>query len=536
MPSDSFLQAMGPAMAAYGSPQMLQPSMIPGVQNVGMGGPVAPLPPPPVPPDGGMSVQPPAPIPASMPAPMSYAQPPPPVPAPPPPPEAPKTILTKGVGGLPAREVLTEGPTGLALNKQIYEAQREGLEGQVEAQKTGALQAGIHAQIRADEAQKKVDDAAALQAAQQKNLQDANEKVKAATDEGKNVAPITDYWADRSTFQRIGSAIAIGLAGFGQAISRSGGPNPAMQMLQADMDRDLQTKQLRFKAQTEAGSKKRDVAQQYYDNMVKQFGLQPANELMAAAQREKVAAEIDQQAAAQKLPELQANGVKMAADLRAQQLTHQENALKYIQAQKGEDMYVDPNIGIPMKRAEIAGYREKAVLQGNELDNRATVAAMKDKGQHSDENRRFISKEMQSAGIPSAKSMLETARKATQDAGDKGTGVIAAEMWKRSPVLFEKTYGPEATAREQAFQGLANLDIHNTSGGAVSADEWVRNSAKLYGAKDQESRARALAAFGHSLDKGETNIKAGGGADAAAEYDRNVQAMSPAPVQFTPGK
>jgi len=542
MPTEEFMSRMQPAVDAYASNYVNAPpdpnaaNFTPANLPVASSEPLvsqAPPPPPPAPlppAEGGFTAAPPAPV--SIAGPGSYLPPPSPPPVAPAPPGLPKTALLRGAGALPAHEQLQVGPTSLALNNQALEQRVGGVGAAESIHETQAAKAMLAARVREDDADKRVADAAALQAAQQKSAAEANQKVQDATKATQNVAPITDYWADRSTFQHMGNAIAIGLAGMGQAISRQGGPNPVMQMLQADMDRDLRTKQMRFEQQTKGAAAVKDAAQQHFDNMVRQFGLEPATQIMAAAQRDKVAAQIDQEAAGSKFADQQANGAKMAADLRADANDRKAGAIKLIQATKGEDKYLDPELGVEMTRKEYAEYRAKQSLQGQELAGKAAAKG----GDHADENRRFIADKLQQGGFPQTESLLNSARKATQAAGDKGTGVIATEMWKRSPVLFEKTYGPEATAREQAFQALANADIHNTSGGAVSADEWVRNSAKLYGAKDKESREQVLDSFADVLNKGAANIKAGGGLQAAQEYDANRQALAPPPIKFKPSK
>lgn len=548
MPSPGFLNALDSAYADAGAPP---PGLVPGVVNTGLNATFdagalpspAPIgPPAPLPANGGQS----SPLdggfsPAPQPAPASSLA---STPAPPPPapvaPQAPRTLVVHG-GGTPQHEMLTKGSTALGLENEANDLRIQSARDQGDALKTQGLQEAMAARVHQDEAAEKVRSAAALDAAQQQSLTDANNKVHSAVDATKNIAPITDYWADRSTFQHIGTAISMALAGFGQAISGDKGPNPVMANLQHAMDADLKTKQLRFQQQSAGLSQKRDEAQQQFDNLVKQYGMQPAMQITAAAAREKVAADMEMQAATSKIAGAGANVAKTVAELRADADERRAGAVKLVQAAGGETQYVDPEIGIPMTRKEIAAYREKKAIENQQQGGRLDLEGAKEVAKaHSpdkvQEGTKFISEKLQTAGIPQASSLLDQARKATQAAGDKGSGVIAQAMWAKSPLLYSQVFGPEATAREQAFQAIVNSDVHATSGGAVSPEEWKRNSAKLYGAGDEKSRQQALDSFSDALKKGEINIKAGAGVRAAQQYDENAAALTPAPVKFTPGQ
>lgn len=546
---DDYLASIQPAMASYQNA-----SFQPAPPSLEAPGPTASVQPPVTMPDpmaGGASFQP-APADTQLMSPEPGFEPKasdiplaggasvqPPAPAPPAAGHAPGAAppsLNSGVtmirgGTTPAHEVSTIGPKALAHLDKAKEEEIQASKKVADLQQTAATNQILAARVAKDDAAAQMAGVQAAQLQEQQQRADAAKRVQQA---GAGLdKPITDYWSDKSMGSKIGLTIAAALGQLGEGIAHRGG-NPVMGLINNAIENDAKTKQMNY----QRGLAKKDAAQQDYNNVVQQIGLGPTNDRYIAAMKQKAGAEAAMQAAQSKIPEVQANAIKFQADQNAQAEEYLgKAATKLVQAQKVAPQFALAGNPIPVDaKTGFAAY-EKRGEQSTEQQNKLDLAAMKaggKGGEHQDENRRFIATQMREAGIPAAQETLRMAREATQKAGDKGIGVAAHEIWEQSPVAYEKIYGSDAAAREQAFQALANVDINKISGGAVSKEEMPRNVKKLYGAKDVRSRHQALDAFAAPIEHAERSILAGAGQSAADEYKQNYSALTPKPVAFTP--
>ena len=549
MPSQGFLDALQSAYQPAPAP-----SMIPGVVNTGLnasfqppdaGAPPPSQPPPAIPPAPSAQNFSPAPPPPQVSTPNPRPPPAPAAPqnAAPTPPPGPKTLLIRGASS-PAREILTKGQTALSLETRAEGTREEGVQTAADYEKQAAMNQAMAAQVRQDEAQEQVKKQAAIIAEQQRQQQEASDKVLQAAQQAKQI-PITDYWADRSTGSRIMSAITIGLAGFGQSISGQQGPNPAVQMLQADMDRDLKIKQERAANQQAENKGKIDAAQQYYNNLVRNFGMSGANEMYASAQRDAVAAEVEKQAASQKILGADANAAKMVAELRASADEKKAGALKYVQASQGEDIYVDPRIGIPMTRKEIAEYRQKGALEQQQQEGRVELEGMKGATKNQGEGAKYIASAYEKAGIPSITTALDEADRLLKPRkeGDKviapntkGIDPLANKLWNSGPIgrqLYTLKYGKDAASREQAWD-LAKDKLTKEMIGRVTPQMFDRIDSALKGAGTPEARIQAIDETRRAIEAQKRNIRAGAGVSGAGAYDENLREANPEQIDEEP--
>jgi hypothetical protein len=309
-------------------------------------------------------------------------------------------------------------------------------------------------------------------------------------------------------------------------------------MLNADMDRDLKTKEMRFRQQSADKQGKVDAAQQGFNNLARQGGLAYARDAEAAATQRQMGYQAQILAAKTARPEIRARAEEMLAATTAKAKEFEAQAMiKFVPKKDGSVSFFDRKTGLPLTQAQAFKLQSEREARGEEQAGKvdvANIAAQKGQKTSNDENRRFIGTQTQQAKIPEAMAAIDTAKKLALVAGDAGLGPVAHGIWARSPYLYEKTYGADAAAREQAFQAVANIDTHNISGGSVSKEELGRNVAKLYGAKNAASRAQALEAFSAPVSLAQKNIMAAAGPAAAAEYQQNQAALAPAPINFTP--
>jgi hypothetical protein len=530
--NDDFMSKVMPAVGAYqGLP--LQPSFVPGVPNIGLGGQA--VMPPPAPAD--VPFGPPSPPPQIVPSgpvapPVSVAGPIPPATMP-----DNRPIVTH-TPGTPAHEMLTKGPTALGLENASYAERQAGNE--------EATRYAVQSQDeRLHAAQKAYEIADAHQAGAQAAIAENQKKLMAANDlvgretNARAADPITDYWADRGLGAKIGAALSIAVAGFGQAISGNQGPNPAMAILQADMDRDLRTKQLRFQQQTSNQNAKKDAAQQRFDNLAKAVGLDAATHIEAAAGHEKAAAQAEMLAAKSGIPEVMARGAKIAADLRAEADLKKADAVKLVQARAGGTQAILPGNPFPVGTPEFKAFEDRLKSQ-EEQSGKERVAEISSENR-GDKRRQlatqFIAEKAQSADVPGTLSALDQAAAELKKGNSAGIGITGSAVKSvGGPRVYGMIYGKDAAQREQDWQMLSAQVMHTITGAGMSDRERERYDVMLNGAGTPEARAHAIAAARTAIVRKFNSIKAGAGVEAARAYDANLQELQPTPINAVPVK
>ncbi|WP_394825026.1 hypothetical protein [Pendulispora albinea] len=482
---------------------------------------------------GGMSVQPPA---LSTPN-MSYASqaptPPPTVPgsgAPPPP----GVVMMRG-GTTPAREVPTMGETQLKLLNKAQQERAHGLEVASEFEKKAATQQAMAATVRQDEAEAQMRAATQARALEQQRLDAANDDMrKASTDIA--ATKDTDFWADNSVGGKIGMALALGLGQLGASLTK--GQNSAMQILQSQIDSDIKTKQMNFQRKLAL----RDSAQQRFNNLANQIGLDSAKDVYAAAARERVASRADQIAASLKIPEIDANAAKLKASMSADADEFRAKAaLKYVAAQKTAPQYMIPGNPVPVSGPTAFAALEKRGEQASEQQNRLDVASMKD-GARTDEGTKLIAQEYQRAKIPerlaaldaAAQSMVPSAQNPDAQAGIGITGRTVRGAL--GDLGYTTVYGSEAGKREQNWDKVKAGIRNAITGAGMSDEERERLDAMLDGAGTPEARANTIAVMRSELQAQANAIHAGAGPEATERFLSNLQRVTPSKIQTTPVK
>jgi len=155
------------------------------------------------------------------------------------------------------------------------------------------------------------------------------------------------------------SAIAMALGAFGAALT--GGQNYAMQIVNKRIDDAVAQK----RAEWEAKRDQLGAKQTQFGNLVQQFGISGAENIMKAAQAERIAAEMQQEAARKGISESNQSFLKTLGDINAMQDKWKGDAVAYVQPMRGQTMVIDPRTGLPM---ELGKYSEKQLDQANKLD------------------------------------------------------------------------------------------------------------------------------------------------------------------------
>lgn len=530
--SKGFLSQVQPGIQAFTNFQPPPaPSFIPGVANTG-GAPAPPvdmtgMPPAPAPaaPMGGMSVQPPPVTEANM-----SVQPPPP-PAPPPPGPAPGPVMAT-VGGAPAHEVMKAGPTQIALLNERDRVLQRANEKQATLESKSALNQAMAASVARDEAQKKIDAEQSAMAEEQKRIEAAKLHLDQAT--APLNKPIEDYWSDKSVGQKVGMALSVAIGAFGAAFGKTG-VNPAMQVLQASMDQDLKTKQMNF----QRGVAVKDAAQQDFNNLVRQIGMNPAKERYEAAMKERLAAQAMGAAASAKLPEIAANAEKVAAQLQADSLEKKATALMgYVQATKGQKQVIDPALGnVPIGLDKYGEYQVKKSLEGQKQEGELAIAEAKEGRSKVAEGVKFIAEKAQSANLPGTIASIDAAASELKKGNTKGIGRVGAAIRDTlGQGAYSAVFGQDASQREQDWAMLKQQIMTSLTGAGMGAEERATYDTMLEGAKSPEARIHSIQRAREAAVAKMNSIKAGAGPEAAAIFDANLKAVSPQAIPSTPVK
>lgn len=494
----------------------LQQGLIPGVVNTGMqSGPAfVPGTPPPMP------QAPPA---APEPAPAA-----PPAPAP----AAPQGPVMATVGGAPAHEVLKAGPTQIALINKAEGIRESAIGRAAEQEKKSALNQAMSASVMKDDAQAKMQAAQAAQLEEKQQMEAAGNRLREAS--APLNKPIEGFWSDKSLGVKVGMALAAGLGAFGAAFGN--GQNPAMKFLESAIDQDSRTKQMNFQRQTAV----RDAAQQDFNNMAKQIGMQPASDLYKAAMQEKLAAQAMQTAASSKLPEIQAGAEKARAELQAAALERKATALMgYVQATKGQKQVLDPELGVMVPADKYADFQMKKALQSRDQQGQLSLAEAKEGKKTTQEGTKFIANEAQRANIPGTLASLDAAAEELKKGNTKGIG-IPGRITQSIPFIGDRVYsgvfGNEASQREQDWAMVKAEVRHALTGAGMSDKERLSYETMLEGAGTPESRIHSIARAREAVVRKMNSIKAGAGTDAAAQFDQNLRDVAPPAIKSTPVK
>lgn len=466
-------------------------------------------------------------------APPMAAPPPAAVPAPAP---APDDVQFAALGGVssPAGEMYARGP-------QQHAALMSSFEPQAEAATRSDLRSQITAAHEADVYEQQAEAAMERQAAIERTAARRQEEMdRAIADYQQSVQQLGQmhldsnrWWADKSTGDKIGTAILTVIGGIGAGF---GGPNLAYQSITRKIDQDIAAQKFDY----DMGLDRAKGAQNTFAMLMNKYGSEDAASAAARAAALDFAAAKTMQLGAQWKGTASANDAdQLRASLEAERQKTLANGFRFIPPSVSAPRYALKVRGqlLPgtvseaqaqqialehgVKPAEAA---DQEMLRGGVQLTVNNAKAAAEKESKADEGAKFIAEKLQSGGVPKMRSLAEQALTALH----KSPGGLAAAAVRVLPAtrLAADRLDPEGAEREQSFQAFANLNMNQLSGGAISPAEEVRLKAQLGSAYNPASRERAIKAVLQSLDEAERNVKAGASPEAQAEFDRRRQAAS----------
>lgn len=499
----------------------------PGAGPVVIGTPMPgapPMPPPPMVPGPNMSAMPP---PAPPPMSLASTPPPPPAPAPPPPPMQPRPFLQQvgaaGIVNQKAKETELRGPQLLAAQGQRNNAFLEAV-GAVTDRSQQAASSEFNAQLGAERAAHEREDAANYSAAERaqemaERQADFDQSARALS---KQAMDPNRFWSTAGAGQKIAALIGVTLGGFGAAAS--GGRNTAMDAIQGAIDRDLKAQEFAFNAARDATSAKQtafSMAMQKYNNV------DAARASARAAALDAVTAQMGQQAALWKGTDA-ANRASMATaalqDERMQQIAQGVAFTPARQVAVGAS-YIDPRTGMRYSEQEAKGLvakmdeREFAREQkGTEVAGQLMIEGVKSGAKANDkvdEGAKYVSSQLQQAGVPQARTAAERALKALNESeGGMGEAIVRGVTGDK---LGDKVMGAKAAEREQSYSDFVNSAIKATMGNATESEQ-ARAMKGLGSIGDPAARRRAIEAKLKEMDAIEKNAQAGASPEAQRDF------------------
>lgn len=447
-----------------------------------------------------------------------------PIGPPPPPPggaptgERPAIVQVAGGGYVGPRERSMLGPTQWAALRAANASQESAI-GEMagrtaqEAKNEEAMYMAHarDAQMRADAA-----NAAALQRQEEMEFRIADFDRTAKQLAQEKINP-DRFWASRTTPQKIASFISIGLGGF--LAGARGGSNMGLDMVNDAINRDIAAQEANYKIRREgleAQSTAFGMAMQKYQSV------DAARAFARASAMDAVASEVARQQARWRGTEGANRATAALAELDQQRADQILKGTQFIQGG-----YVEPKYRLANRIGTYTGKEVDAMLgkeeeRGFELekeDRKIAGEIRKETAKNEGEDAKYISKSLESAGIPETRSAAEQARKALIST-PKGYGERVFEYTPagQSDTARKVAFGKGAAEREQTWSNYKNQAMKALMGN-VTKDEERRANTALEGANDNESRLQAIKFIETILNDRESNIRKGASNRGNAIYD-----------------
>jgi len=280
---------------------------------------------------------------------------------------------------IPAHEFQTVGPTTMALWNEGEKKQEAAQMMAAEGHKTAALHTAMQAQADKDAALQQEQRAQAAMQARQQHLMQVQEQMNRDADalgKEKDFGP-------RGT--NLGEVLAVALGGFAHGFSGGKIQNLAWDIVRKRMDDDVAAKAAAFGAKRASF----DAKQRQFNNLVQTYGMDPAKDMWAAAQRDRVAADIKLQAASSSIPEIQAAAEAKMADMQGEADKFRAKAfVGYQQASATGPTYGDENLpGVALSQKEHNARMLKKEERGEEHGYKLEEEANKQLVQKSKDDR-----------------------------------------------------------------------------------------------------------------------------------------------------
>jgi hypothetical protein len=527
----------GPTMGILAQAQPFLSPTPAGADPFGLAGgaPPPPAPPPPPPPPQEVT----APDPSLMP-PRGINVDAVPTPKPTAPAPAPSDVQFRSAGGggiMPAREMSVRGPQQNAHLMQAFDAPMAaadniGLRSQIQAAREEAVheESAMQALRRQEAAQRVATHRQAELESLQADYEGQVEKL------GQMHLDSNRWWANKTTGDKIGTAILAFLGGIGASDRRGNGRNLALEAIMHEADQDVASQKFDYQVQSDRAHGAQNtfaLAMERYQN----------EDAATAAAR--AAARVGQMQAQWK----GTDAANYADDLRARIASERERTVaagfKFVPAQAAPGkykMYIRgqeiPGLvsehdaqkysiehGVkPAERIDEEAFKGGLSLRGKQMEIDAKRA------EKSDEGSKFIAEKLQQAGVPQARAAAEQALAAlNKSPGGKGEAAARFGISHSVPIGGEAAanavMSEDANAREQAYAAFANASMKAMMGN-VTESELARAQKQLGSASDPESRRRAIASTLETLNEIEQNAKAGVSPEAEQRYDSRREAAT----------
>lgn len=437
-----------------------------------------------------------------------------------------------GVVNVPAKETEMRGPTLRAAQVERNAAIQGAIDAVNERSQQTASQdfaVALQQQRRAQT----YEDAANYSAAER-----AEELAQRQADFDQSVKALSQMqradgnaFAGKNPLQQIGMLVSLTLGGFLQG--KTGRANPAQEMMNSFMDRELKAQELNYQMAKGTAQEKQtafSMAMQKYGNV------DAARAAARAAMMDSFQTELVQQGARWKGTDAANRAQMAAAALQDEKMAQIAAGIQFMPGRQVAtgSVFVDPETGLTYNEAQAREVAKE--FRGHEHEMRkgaqGIAGKLMEKGSEDvDKGATFIAEKLQTAGVPQARAAAERALASLNKS--PGGKLDAAARWAGGPVT-PMLAGKDANAREQDYWAFKNAAMKAIAGN-VTASEEGRMEKQFGSATDPESRRRAIQASLDMLSDIEKNIKAGASPKAQHTFEQRRQAAEGTPPLLPKG-
>jgi hypothetical protein len=428
-------------------------------------------------------------------------------------------------GGSPAREVSTRGPKQEALMERSFEhpmLANEQIRDRSQEQALREQQMYEHEANVALERQAAFERQAARRAQELQMLQADYQQT--ISDLSRFKVDNNRVWNNTSTLDKIGATL---LAIIGGAAAGPGGNNIVLQSLMGTINEDVDNQKRAY----EAGLDFAKGQQTAYGMAMQRFNSEDAayHAAMAAGQ-EAVAMKIAGMKAQWKGTDSANQADAVAGDLLFKADQNAAAGLKYLQPTMGSTKYKmkirgyelpDPVTGAEANRLTVehavkTGERaDDELLKGGVQSRLQSQKAQAERATKGDEGAKYISQQLQTAGIPQARTLAERALTSLNKSPGGFVDSTGRKILGQGGSEF--ILSDDSNQREQDYHAFRNAAMKILFGNVTAAEE-SRADKQFGSGSSPESRKRSINAMLAAIEEQERNIIAGASQQSADTY------------------
>lgn len=427
-------------------------------------------------------------------------------------------------GGSPAREINTRGPQQEALLQEQYMPPIMATES---VRERSVQQAAAEQAMHEEHAKQALDRQAAFERQAARRAQEMQilqaDYQNTITELSRFKVDNNRVWNNTSTLDKIGALALVLLGGVGAGTSGNIVLQSIMGNIQEDVDKQKEAYQRGLdlaKGQQSAFS----MAMQRYNSEDAAY-----NAALAAGQ-EAVAAKISGMNAQWKGTDAQNHADALVGQLASSAIRTRAEGLKYLQPTGGSTKYkmfvrgqerpgyateAGAQAVFDKYQADPAVKGDEQLLGGAIQANLQSQKSLVERATKGDEGAKYISQQLQAAGIPQARTLAERALTSLNKSPGGFIDSTGRKILGQGGSEF--ILSDDANQREQDYHAFRNAAMKILFGNVTAAEE-ARADKQFGSGSSPESRKRSIKAMLAAIEEQERNIIAGASQQSADTY------------------